>query len=487
GDSKRAKDWKTKRKSGKMSGGPLINIQNSTVSGSGTIYGGTTNAETSNIDMSKKRYYEKEKGERKVRTKRTKTDSNVNGKINEFFSPVSQRDQDHENMKNNHVNEEPTVTLKPFVPEEELEENLLQENPGATVDFKLIIDNICIRSEMEKWHQTSKYIEEIHKQDLLCYNIIDTISSSGTKARGLFKHQWDDIISNIEKFLVSPDTTPLSSDFDPISDSDNRDMEQDGRASNISQYLTKILKNVNTAKRLCDTIMTERKNLRAEENTKWKKRSLDREQFPNGRNLFKEEQTEYDYIIRGEKTLCYSAILLNRSLKDDNRRCFGNKIDAIMSILDIGLEFSTLEVSGSPSKLDHTHYAGDRNKTAKMLKIILNYIYIKYPGDFEKFRKIKVYGVQIYDHNLYVYSICMPFAGIYYFKLEKMFSYPTITFLVFKEFPIFASNLWMLRGLITSSFNSIMTYITSNPLQIDNDNTMIANVEVSPPQKKNYN
>ncbi|CAB4382468.1 unnamed protein product [Rhizophagus irregularis] len=88
-------------------------------------------------------------------------------------------------MKDNHVNEEPTVTLEPFVPEEELEENLLQENP------------------------------EIHKQDLLRYNIIDTISSSGTKARGLFKHQWDDIISNTEVF--------------------------DGRADNISQYLTKIL------------------------------------------------------------------------------------------------------------------------------------------------------------------------------------------------------------------------------------------------------
>ncbi|CAB4489307.1 unnamed protein product [Rhizophagus irregularis] len=33
GDRKRAKDWETERKSGKMSGGPLINIQNSTVSG----------------------------------------------------------------------------------------------------------------------------------------------------------------------------------------------------------------------------------------------------------------------------------------------------------------------------------------------------------------------------------------------------------------------------------------------------------------------
>ncbi|CAG8543847.1 3029_t:CDS:2 [Paraglomus brasilianum] len=43
-------------------------------------------------------------------------------------------------------------------------------------------------------------------------------------------------------------------------------------------------------------------------------------------------------------------------------------------IIDMGLEFSTLEVSGSPSKLDHTHYVGDQNKTAKMLKIKIIYI-----------------------------------------------------------------------------------------------------------------
>lgn len=430
----------------------------------------------------------------------------TDSKIDKFFSPV------HVEENNTHDDEE--IILEPHshkddIPEEELEDNLLQENPGAPVDFKLIINNVCIRSTMERWRKSTKYVEEIHKQDLMRYNIIDTNSSSGTKARELFKYQWDDIISTIEKFLMSkPNKIILASDSDSISLADQDG--QDGRAEDVRQYLTKISKNVNTVKGLCDAIKTGREKLRKEGNIRWKKLSLElmkifREQFPNSRNLFKEEQTEYDYIIRfvsrvyimlfkdktllkcnwGEKTLRCSAILLNRSLKDDNRRCSGNKIDAIMSILDIGLEFSTLEVSGSPSKPDHTHYVGDRNKTAKMLKIILNYVYIKYPGDFEKFRRIKVYGVQIYDHNLYVYSMCMPFAGIYHFKLEKMFSYPTIAFLLFKELPIFASNLWMLRDLITSSFNSILTYITSDPLQIDNDNTMIANVEVSPPQKKN--
>jgi hypothetical protein len=92
-----------------------------------------------------------------------KIDSKIDAKIIDFFFPVtSQRNQDHENMNNDHDNE---VTLEPNVPEEELEDNLLQENPGATVDFKLIINDVCIRSTIEKWRKTSKYVEEIHKQE----------------------------------------------------------------------------------------------------------------------------------------------------------------------------------------------------------------------------------------------------------------------------------------------------------------------------------
>ncbi|CAG8567271.1 32264_t:CDS:2 [Gigaspora margarita] len=82
-DQELAKNWEKTHRNGSS-----INILNSTVLASGTIYGGTTN--------------------------------------DEFFSPVFQRDQDHKNIKNNHANEKPTVTLEPFV-SEELEENLLQE------------------------------------------------------------------------------------------------------------------------------------------------------------------------------------------------------------------------------------------------------------------------------------------------------------------------------------------------------------------------
>ncbi|CAG8640003.1 13009_t:CDS:2 [Cetraspora pellucida] len=65
-----------------------------------------------------------------------------------------------------------------------------------------------------------------------------------------------------------------------------------------------------------------------------------------------------------------------------------------------------------------------------------------------------------------------------------MFSYPIIAFLLFKELSILASNLWMLRDLVTSSSESILAYITSVPSEIGNDNVMIANVEISSKKKK---
>ncbi|CAG8820943.1 41771_t:CDS:10, partial [Gigaspora margarita] len=433
-DRRVAKSWNNERSRNR------IYIQQPTITGENINGNGTF---VSGSSISKRDH---EEDEHKDRTKKMKT---IDSKIDEFFSPV----KTHENVNNDHDNE--VVALEPrcHLPEEELEDGLLQESPNAIVDYKLMINNVCIRSVIEKWRESSKYVEEIHKQDLMRYNIIETTRSSATEARKLLKDYWEDIISTIEKFLMSrPDATPVDSDSDSASASTDQTMEQDGRAEDIRQYLTKISKNMNTAKRLCDVIMAEREKLRADGNIKWKKRSLELMKIFSqmaeitSKKIKPNMTTLLGLSLAGEKTLRCSAILLNQSMKDDNRRCSGNKIDAIMSILDLDLEFSTLEVSGSPSSLDHTHYVGDRNKTAKMLKIILNYIFIKYPGDFEKFRRIKVYGVQIYVAN-------------FRFKLVDV--------------------------AVTSSSESILAYITSVPSEIGNDNAMIANVEVSPKKKKN--
>jgi len=72
----------------------------------------------------------------------------------------------------------------------------------------------------------------------------------------------------------------------------------------------------------------------------------------------------------------------------------------------------------------------------------------------------------------------MPFAGVYYFKLEKSFPCSTITFLLFKDLPIFALNLWMMRDMIISSTESVLAYVvTCSPVE---DDTLIDEVKVSP-------
>ncbi|CAG8599478.1 51_t:CDS:10, partial [Paraglomus occultum] len=460
-----AKDWEKEHQSAETIDGSsfyiylhqpkFINCENNNGNISENM-SGTTNAGTSNMFMASKRNL---------------------GKVSTL---APQHEQPDENVNDN------DVTLRSPGYESE-DEYILQEDPCAIIDCKLIINNVCIRSAMEKWRESSKYVEEIHKQDLMRYNILDTTSSSATKARTLFKKHWDDIISTIEGVLTSASTSASA----------DQDTEHDGQAEEVKQYMKEILTNVNSATKLHETIKTEHAKLQADGNIKWKRRALGlmkifRDQFPNGRNCFQEDQTEDDYIIRfvsrvyimlfkdkttlkcswRKKTLRSSAALLNQSLKDDDRRC-SDKIDAILS-----MKFR------APSHLEHTHYVGDRNKTAKMLKIILNFIKINYSGCFEEFRKIKVYGVQIYDHNFYIYSMCMPFAGIYYFKLEKRFTCPTMTFLLFKQLPKFALNLRMLQDMITSSTESILTYVTNTTSESSDDDTMIDKVKPSPKKNK---
>ncbi|RHZ83562.1 hypothetical protein Glove_91g114 [Diversispora epigaea] len=82
----------------------------------------------------------------------------------------------------------------------------------------------------------------------------NTIDSSSTKAQKIFRKNWNDIINTIEKFLTS--TSTLFSISIPTSDSDDQDTEHDIQAKEIKQYLDNIMKNVNTTKRLRNTVKT---------------------------------------------------------------------------------------------------------------------------------------------------------------------------------------------------------------------------------------
>ncbi len=49
------------------------------------------------------------------------------------------------------------------------------------------------------------------------------------------------------------------------------------------------------------------------------------------------------------------------------------------------------------------------------------------------------------DNFFYIYSLSVPFSGVYYFKQELVFECPTNMFLTFKMLPEFLSNLWKMR------------------------------------------
>ncbi|CAI2198876.1 8514_t:CDS:2, partial [Funneliformis geosporum] len=153
------------------------------------------------------------------------------------------------------------------------EDGLLTKSPyDIVVDCKLTVNNVCVRSKMEQWRCSSKYVEELHKQDLMRYNILDTTSSSATEARNLFKKDWDDLVRTIEEFLTSsPDASGSAFTLASI----DQDIEQDGRADDVKQYIKSISKNVNTAKKLRDVIRIECEKLRENGNTIWRKRVLD--------------------------------------------------------------------------------------------------------------------------------------------------------------------------------------------------------------------
>ncbi|CAG8562888.1 8983_t:CDS:10, partial [Scutellospora calospora] len=454
--------------------GPSIHLNNPTFTGNplvGSINGGTFN-------LSEESASKRKKDDNNEKDERIKQDyPKKRTRIDEYF-PV--RDIISQPSNSDVLQSAvPTVMQKKSEHYESEEDNINDFDQEAVYsDNSLYIENICVRSKIMGWRKKSKYIPEIHKQDLLRYNIIDNIESSSSNSRNLFKDIWDRMIDEIEAMLSPTAETAMSGN------------KKDEQVEEVKTYVKTVVKNVNSYDKLCMTLKSERSNLRTGSNDQWKRRILTIAKALYA-NAFNDDQTEYHYIITfiyvvfkplfkdfqhiglawGEKSLRCSAILFNNSQQDSDRRNPGSKIDAIIKLLEVDLEFSVVEVSGSPKDHDHNHYIGDRNKIAKSLKIILNYIRMNYQGDFQQFRKIKVYGIQVFNNFFYIYSLSLPFSGVYYFKRELVFKCPTITFLTFRMLPKFLSNLWRMREMIFSSAEDIISYI-ENADESDHDNEL---------------
>ena len=52
---------------------------------------------------------------------------------------------------------------------------LIIKDPCDTIiDCKLIVNTICIGSAMEKWHQSTKYVEKMYKQEYVNLSVNTT-------------------------------------------------------------------------------------------------------------------------------------------------------------------------------------------------------------------------------------------------------------------------------------------------------------------------
>ncbi|KAI8368734.1 hypothetical protein BD560DRAFT_424323 [Blakeslea trispora] len=67
-----------------------------------------------------------------------------------------------------------------------------------------------------------------------------------------------------------------------------------------------------------------------------------------------------------------AAIEVNRYLDDDERRFSGPDTDLIIKDKKYNLKIMTVEISGSPQKVNQTHFLEDRNKTAKNSKAMFS-------------------------------------------------------------------------------------------------------------------
>ncbi|CAG8554845.1 23798_t:CDS:2 [Gigaspora rosea] len=84
----------------------------------------------------------------------------------------------------------------------EINEKLKDDDSGAdSKDYKLYVNGIKIRTSIKTWRQSTKYVNEVNKQDLLYYNIINTVEALATKAQVIFKDEWNEMINTIESTI----------------------------------------------------------------------------------------------------------------------------------------------------------------------------------------------------------------------------------------------------------------------------------------------
>ncbi|EPB90936.1 hypothetical protein HMPREF1544_02190 [Mucor circinelloides 1006PhL] len=157
-------------------------------------------------------------------------------------------------------------------------------------------------------------------------------------------------------------------------------------------------------------------------------------------------------LIFGETNLKAKAIEVNRYLDDDERRFSGPKIDLIIKDKKYNLEIMTVEVSGPPQKVNQTHFLEDRNKTAKNLKAMFKQIVSRMEvPSVTLIRKLKLYGLQFYQNEVFIYSLSKPCDYSNVFVKDSQFSVLGESSISKQSMPTFFKNFPAISHLIEAT------------------------------------
>ncbi|UZO18974.1 uncharacterized protein OCT59_010280 [Rhizophagus irregularis] len=185
--------------------------------------------------------------------------------------------------------------------------------------------------------------------------------------------------------------------------------------------------------------------------------------FDHGNDLLNTNITDLDLFF-GEVCLYASAEDADLKKNDAEDRSSGRKIDAV--------------------------WATKPPKIGKMLKIMLNRIARVYGGDSTIFNLLKLYALQIYDHNAIVYEMTVPYRELYLFREVIRTELPTSQvnlvrmrqcvpkFLLFKE-------------MLCKSLSDLREYIMEAGLHTPPEkikaSLFVTEMTYTPPSKKDNN
>ncbi|KAI7887604.1 uncharacterized protein EV154DRAFT_567308 [Mucor mucedo] len=371
-------------------------------------------------------------------------DSSNIGNINNYINNYGKRVNDIFNTPGGENSEFVNKLLKTTTPNQENEDLYdLQNNEGLEDEDKLQENVIFVEEDLvekysklnsiiKDWKAKQNYEPLIHKQQLLYYNIIDTsLNTSPLTKEDL---DWITKIDN-KVYIPLPHTEPLDFNLNDCTSFKSLKKFYDNNKHKIPYVIKKIIK----------TYI----NQRYEEHV----------------NLFTDyKQKEDDYKFHFIAPLFKALFGLNENIK----KAWGEssvgktKVDGLLSIVDdegLIAMFSAVEVSGPWYLVDNNHFMKDKKKLAKNLKLMLNAIYKLNISGGSNITKIKMYGIQLYQKQFYIYSLQMICPKLYTFKEELRFDYPTSPALFRSQLPIFFKNMLFMKNCIESSLENILNYM----------------------------